>query len=156
MTEERFQWTTSQKRAQPFVESGVQRQMTATAALREYRLGGGAIRDAYWYSLYKEEFAYRGTKDKIEQIPNTYIVPETMFKPTDFDYYAKYIMRMRVSGYSEELDMRIVKNVTVESDELITKAEWRYGAQMAIDNTLGSPPMIVDRIWDYEAKIRVR
>lgn len=156
MTEEGFQWTASQKRAQPFVESGVARGMTATAARKEYRAGGGKIRDSWWNALYKEEFAYRGTKDKIEQIPTTYIVPETMFKPTDFDYYAKYIMRMKVSGYSEELGMRIVKNVTVESDELITKAEWRYGAQMAIDNTIGSPVMIVDRIWDYEAKIRVR
>lgn len=156
MSEPAFRWTSSQKQAFAYVQSGVERKMSATGALKEYRSGGGKIRDAYWFSMFKAEFNLTGVKERIEEIPMTYNVPETMFEPTDFDYRAKYIMSMKVSGYSEELGTRITKYVTVESDEILTKAEWRWGAQQAVDRTLGSPVFVLDKISEYTPRIRVR
>lgn len=156
MSEDSFQWTQSQKEAFSYIRSGVERQLSATGALKQYRAGGGKIRDAYWYSLYKQEFNFVGARERIEEIPMTYNVPETMFNPTDYDFQSKYIMSMKVSGWSSELGMRVTKYVTVESDEIVTKAEWRWGAQQAVNNTLGSPDILIDRIWEYDARIRVR
>lgn len=149
------QWTQSQKNAFPFVQSGVTRQMTATDALAEFRAGGGRIRDAYWYDLYRQHFAQVGVKETITQIPMTYMVREAMFEEVDWDLRSKYAMTMEASGVSEELQMRITKYVTVESDKILTKAEWRSGAQQAIDNTLGSPVFVIDRISDYGPYVRM-
>lgn len=148
-------WSQSQKDAFSYILSGVERQLSATNALNQYRSGGGRIGNELWYSLYKSEFNYRGVREQIKDIPITYNITEAMFEPTDFDYHSKYVMQMEVSGYSEELGMRITKWVTVESDEILTKAEWRYGAQQAINDTIGSIPLIVDSFLSYNARLRM-
>lgn len=149
-------WTKSQKVAFPFIQSGVSRQLSATEALRQYRAGGGAIRDSYWFSLYKQEFSSTGTRENIKQIPVTYMIPDAMFDPVDWDLREPYTMVMKVSGWSEELQVHITKHVTVESNQILTKAEWRWGAQQAINNTLGSPLFTITRFLEYTPYKRVR
>ena len=130
--------------------------MTATAGLSEYRSGGGAIRDSSWFRVFRETFAQVGVRENILRIPETYVIPDSMFQKTDFDFRSKYVAQMKVTGYSEELHQRITKWVTVESDELVTKREWRYGAQQAIDAGLGSPDFIIDRITEWQTDVRVQ
>lgn len=156
MTEEQKGWSQSQKIAFPFISSAITRNLNATEGLKQYRDGGGQIRDTSWYELFKETFAQIGVRDKIEQLPVTYKVTEAMFQDVDWDLRAKYAVQMKVSGYSEELGQRIVKYVTIESDELVTKAEWRYGAQQAIDDTIGSPVFTVDTFIEYNPIKRMR
>lgn len=150
------QWTKSQKIAFAFVQSGVSRQLNATDALKQYRAGGGAIRDSSWYSLYKQEFAATGTRENIKQIPVTYTIPDAMFERVDWDLREPYTMVMKVHGWSEELQRHITKWVTVESNILLTKAEWRWGAQQAVSDTIGSPPFIISRFSEYIAYKRMR
>lgn len=156
MSEEEKGWSQSQKIAFPFIQSAIERGLNATESLGQYREGGGSIRDAYWYSLFRETFGQIGVRDKIEQLPISYKVTESMFQDVDWDLRAKYAIQMKVSGYSEELGQRIVKWVTVESDELVTKAEWRYGAQMAVNDTIGSPEFTIDTFLEYNPMMRMR
>lgn len=149
-------WTKAQKIAFAFVQSGVSRQLTATDALAQYRAGGGAIRDSSWYSLYKQEFSATGTRENIKQIPTTYIVTDPMFERVDWDLREPYLMVMKVRGWSEELQTTITKYVSVESNKLVTKAEWRWGAQQAVNSTIGSPPFIIADFLEYSAYKRIQ
>jgi len=120
MTQEQTLWTSSQKRAFSYIQSAVKRGMTATAGLSQYRAGGGAIRDSSWFGLFRETFAQVGVRENILRIPETYTIPDSMFQETDFDFRSKYVAQMKVRGYCPELEQRITKWVTVESDELVT------------------------------------
>lgn len=155
MSESGVGWTTSQKIAFPLIESGVSRGLSATEALSQYRAGGGKIRDAYWYSLYKQTFEQQGIREKVTEIPITYTVPEQMFDPRDWDLTGKYAMQMKVTGKLVETGERITKWVTVESDELLTKAEWRDYAQDALFDTIGSPDMEIDGFLEYSPIMRI-
>jgi len=156
MTEPRLSWSKSQQQAFSYIRQGVGTGLSAARALREYRTGGGAIRDSSWYSLYRETFAQEGWKETVKQIPMTYVVRENMFQPTDWDFREKYIMQMKVSGFSEEIGRRVTKWVTVENDKLLTKQEWRWYAQEAVNNTIGSIPFEIDRVYEYAPLVRVR
>lgn len=154
MSEQPLQWTKSMRVAHSFVQRGVSEGLTATEGLRQFRAGGGAIRDSSWFRLFREDFAHRGVRENVLRIPETYTVPETMFEPKPFDFRGKYVMQMEVSGYSTELEQRITKWVTVESDHLLTKHEWRGHAQTAITGTIGSPIFTVDRVSEWVPLMR--
>jgi hypothetical protein len=151
MSEPQEQWTKSQRIAFPFIQKAVSEGLTATAAINEYRAGGGAIRSQDWYSLFRQEFAQTGVRENIKEIPYTYTIPETMFDPRDWDTRGKYVVQMRVWGYSEELDTYIEKWVSVESDLLRTKAEYRTLAQQAVFDTIGSPDFTISEIRQWDA-----
>lgn len=156
MSEQTVTWTNSQKQAFAYIRRGVSTGLSATGALRQYRAGGGAIRDSSWYSLYRRTFAQEGWRETVKEIPMTYIVRENMFQSTDWDFKEQYIMQMKVSGYSKEIGRRITKWVTVENDKLLTKQEWLWYAQEAVNNTIGSIPFEIDRVHEYAPLIRVR
>lgn len=156
MTEFQAGWSQSQKDAWAYVRKGVAEGLSGRAALRQYRAGGGHIGNEYWFSLYKTAFNAEGWKNSIKEIPPTYNIREEMFTPTDLDYREKYIIQAEVSGYSEELGKRVKKWVTVESDHIMTKQQWLWGIQQAIDIGLGSPTMVVDTRHQYEAFVRYR
>lgn len=142
-------WTDSQKQAFSYIRRSVSEGISATSALKDYRSGGGAIRDSLWYSLYKETFSQEGWKETVKQLPMTYTVTDKMYQETDWDFREKYIMQMKISGYSSEIGQRITKWVTVEGDKTYTKQEWRWFAQEAVDNTLGSVPFVIDTFIEY-------
>ena len=154
MSEIGINWSKSQKVAFGAIQRGASEGMTAKAALIEYRAGGGKIRDAWWGSLFRETFAQVGTREKVKDIPYTYTVPASMYQEVDWDTREKYVMQMEVSGYSAELDKRITTWVTVETDKLITKNEYRSAAQEAIFGTIGSVDFIVDTVIDWSPLMR--
>ncbi len=156
MSEQGLSWTSSQKRAFGYIQKGVADGLSASDGLRQYRAGGGAIRDSSWFSLYKQTTNLEGWKKTVKALPTTYMVRENMHLETDWDWREEYIMQMKVSGYSEEIGQRITKYITVESDKLLTKQEWRWFGQQAVDDTLGSIPFIIDRFDEYTPLHRVR
>jgi hypothetical protein len=149
-------WTQSQKDAFSYIRRGVGEGLTATNALKQYRAGGGAIRDSSWYRLYKETFNQEGWRETVKELPTTYTVTPKMHQETDWDFKEEFVMQMRVSGYSEEIAQRVTKWVTVESDRPLTKAEWRWNAQVAVSDTIGSIPFMIDRFLEYAPLHRVR
>lgn len=154
MTEQKVQWSASQKNAFAFVRRGVEDGLSGIGALKQYRAGGGKIGNEYWFALYKTAFNISGNRETIKQIPMTYNVRDTMFAHTEFDFREQYVMQMEVTGYSEELGQRVTKWVTVESPQVITKQEWVWGAQDAVDAGLGSPVFVIDRIKQWDAMKR--
>lgn len=150
MSEEELNWTSSQKRAYSFVTSAVNRGMSARSAVKEYRAGGGSIGNVQWFSIYKTAFNAFGWKETVQEVPPTYIVRKEMFTPTGLDFREEYILQAKVSGWSEELQQNVTKWVTVESDKLLTKQEWLWGLQQAVDASLGSPVFIISRRLEYE------
>jgi len=149
MSENQPTWTASQKIAFPYTQRGASEGLTATEALAQYRSGGGRIRDASWYALYKEAFAQVGVRDKVTHIPMTYTVPETMFEKVDYDYRRQYVMQMEVRGWCEELGQNVTRWVSIESDNLLTKGEWLYGAQKNINDRLGSQDLLITSVLDW-------
>jgi len=149
MTQESGSWSSSQKTAFPYIQNAVQSGLNATESLRQYRSGGGAIRDSLWYSLYKQEFSFNGVRDNVKQIPMTYSVTDAMFEPVDYDFREQYVMQMKVRGYSKDTESYITRWVTVESDKVITKREWVYGANQAISDSLGSADLTVSAVLEW-------
>jgi len=156
MSETPTVWTASQENAFGFVRRSVSEGLSGRAGLKEYRAGGGRIGNENWFALYKSAFNMDGWKETIKQVPMTYNVRETMFTDVDFDFREEYVMQMNVTGFSEELGMNVTKWVTVESPSIITKQEWVWGAQDAIDSSLGSPTFVVSRVNQWEAMRRAK
>jgi hypothetical protein len=156
MSENTVTWSQSQKDAFSYIRRSVSEGISATSALKQYRDGGGSIRDNLWYSLYKETFSQEGWRETVAKLPVTYTVTDKMFQETDWDFREQYIMQMKVSGYSTELGQRITKWVTVENDTILTKQEWRWLAQEAASATLGTPPFAIDTFLEYAPLKRVR
>jgi len=154
MSEPKAQWSTSQETAFGFVRRAVADGMSGRAGLTAYRAGGGHIGNEYWFSLYKSAFNINGYRETIKQVPMTYNVRDTMFTDVDFDFREEYVMQMKVRGWSEELGMNITKWVTAESDKIITKQEWLWGAQDAVESRIGSPPFVISRVLEWEAMHR--
>lgn len=154
MSEESTLWSPSQKNAFAFVRRAVADGMSGRSSVKAFRDGGGHIGNEAWFSLYKSAFNMYGWKETIKQVPETYNVRENMFTHTDFDFREEYVMQMKVSGYSEELGQRVTKWVTVESDSILTKTEWRWGAQEAVDAGIRSPIFVIDRVLEWEAMKR--
>lgn len=138
------QWSSSQVKAWQWVQSGLERGMTATATVKEYRAGGGHISNEYWYALYREGFSLYGKRERIQQVPMSYVVPETMSTESWFDYEEQYVMMVKLYGTNPLSGERFSSFVTVESNQLLTRREWLNLAGDAINNTPGSLPMVVD------------
>lgn len=151
MSENKTKWSPSQKTAFAFVRRSVSEGMSGRAGLKAFRAGGGHIGNEYWFSLYKTAFNIDGWKETIKQVPMTYNVRENMFTKTNFDFREQYVMQMKITGYSEDLGQRVTKWVTVENDKIITKQEWVWGAQEAVDAGIRSPVFIIDRVLEWEA-----
>lgn len=151
MSEDKTLWSASQKTAFAFVRRSVSEGMSGRAGLKAFRAGGGHIGNEYWFSLYKTAFNIDGWKESIKQVPMTYNVRENMFTHTDFDFREEYVVQMKVTGYSEDLGQRVTKWVTVESDHIMTKQEWVWGAQDAVNAGIKSPVFVIDRVHEWEA-----
>lgn len=156
MSEPKAQWSASQENAFAFVRQGVESGLSGRAALKQYRAGGGHIGNENWFSLYKSAFNISGYRETIKQIPMTYNVRETMFTDVDFDFREKYVMQMKVRGWSEELGMNITKWVTAESPNIITKQEWNWAAQDAVDAGIKSPVFVISRVLEWDAMRRAK
>jgi len=155
MAEERGGWTASMFKAVEYVQRAVREGLTATDALSQYRSGGGAIRDSSWYDLYRWEGEALGGYERFKDIPWTYTIASHFYEPSPFDWRAQYVMRMEVRGWSDELGQYVTKWVTVESDELLTKHEWRDYAQESLSYLLTTSPLELTEVLSWDARQRM-
>jgi hypothetical protein len=156
MSEQTTSWSQSQKDAFAFVRRSVGEGLSARAGLSLYRSGGGHIGNEYWFSLYKTQFNIEGWKDTIQAIPPTYNINKDMFTDVDMDFREEYVLQAKVTGYSADLGQNVTKWVTVESDHIMTKQEWLWGMQQAVDSSIGSPNFIIESRSEYTAMHRAR
>lgn len=154
MTAPSTDWTSAQRRAFSYARMGEKEGLSIAATLRGYRAGGGAIRTRDFYDVSRYAKQISDWSDTIETLPDDYDIREEMHTVVDWDFRERYVLQMEVGGYSKELGMYVRKFVTVESDKLLTRKEWEWGAQQAVDYTIGSPIFTIERIYSFEALVR--
>jgi hypothetical protein len=118
------EWGQSQRMAWGYVRAGVDSDLSATGALREYRSGGGAIRTQDWYDLWNKAEAAGDAWDKVSYLTPSDSVPESMFEMTDIKFEQKYVMNVNLTGITVQGETITEMYRYVESDERLTKQEW--------------------------------
>jgi len=100
--------------------SSVDRGMTATAGLTDYRSGGGTIRTQDWYSLAGLARETYAQGDLVTGIPFETPIPSQAYTEVEYDYGQKYVTTADVSYIDAASGQVVKRGVTVESDELRT------------------------------------
>jgi len=152
---EQIRWSASQKRAWWFAQSAQERGLSARAALREYRAGGGHIGTDYWFQLYRGVRWVESGSESIMDLPEFYKIPETFMLDVPFRYRQEYVYTAHIYGIDPETGLPAERHVTVESDNPLNRIEILQGAQEAIKYTVGTPPFIVTGISSIHAYHRV-
>ena len=120
----REEWSQSQRMAWSYVRTGVDSDLSATSALREYRAGGGTIRTSDWYDLWNKAESAGGEWEKISMLTPEDTIPESMFEPTGIKFEQKYVMNVNITGRTVQGETITEMYRYVESDERLTKKEW--------------------------------
>ncbi|MBU1621897.1 MAG: hypothetical protein KJ604_20770 [Gammaproteobacteria bacterium] len=97
--------------------SAVDRGMTATAGLADYRDGGGVIRTADWYSLTALAREARDAGDLVQGLPFETPIPGQAYATVDLDYGQKYVVTADVNYVDQATGEIVRRTVTVENDE---------------------------------------
>lgn len=121
-------WTPAQRQAWDYVKSGQGEDMTQTGALQAYRAGGGHIRTQDWGTLWHRYDEGVAQWDRLYQFKAGDVVPESLFTVVDINYAQRYTMTFKASIRDESGN--IVHSVyrQVESDRLMTMAQWQASA----------------------------
>ena len=90
-------FTPSQEQAWSYVESGVNRGMTMTGALAEYRAGGGSIRTQYWSDLWNTLKGAKSDWDTVNYYKPTDTLPAYLYVSTPINYANTYTVRAKAT-----------------------------------------------------------
>ena len=142
-------WPKSINVAWEYVLKAAKEGLTATEGLRQYRDGGGAIRNQYWYDAYNEAQVVDEIGQQIVDLPNYYQVNPYLATDSPFAWRQEWVMQMEVHGNDPETNEAYTRWITVESDNPLTKEDYGEAAQNSIDGTPGSIPFNIDDVTDY-------
>lgn len=142
-------WPKSINVAWEFVVRAAKEGLTATESLRQYRAGGGAIRNQYWYDAFSEAQVVDEIGQQIQDLPDFYMVNEHLATDSPFAWRQEWVMQMEVTGDDPETQEQYTRWITVESDSPLTKQEYGDAAQNSIDGTPGSIPFMILDVTDY-------
>lgn len=148
-------WPKSLNIAWEYVVRAAREGLSASEGLRQYREGGGAIRNQTWYDAYAEARIVDEIGDQIGELPDFYTVNPFLATNSPFDWRQEWIMQIEVWGEITETEERVSRWITVESDEPLTKAEYLDLAQQAVDYTPGSIPFQIISATDWAFYRRV-
>ena len=149
-------WPKSINVAWEYVLMAAKGGLTATEGLRQYRSGGGAIRNQFWYDAYREAEVVDMIGQQIQELPDYYQVNPYLATDSPFAWRQEWVMQMEVHGTDPETQEAYTRWITVESDEPMTKQDYGDAAQNSIDGTPGSIPFQVSDVSDYVFYRRVR
>jgi len=142
-------WPASINKAWEYVVRGAKEGLSATEALRQYRSGGGAISNEYWYDAYNEAKDLAMLGEQIGELPDFYTVNEYLAIDSPFRWQQEWVMQMEVTGRDPETGEEISRWVTVESDTPLTKSEYQESAQASITANPGSSPFEIAGVIDW-------
>jgi len=138
-----------------YAVSGVERGMTATAGLDDYRDGGGAIRTADWYSLSGLAREARDSGDLVQGLPFETPIPGQAYATVDLDYGQKYVVTADVNYIDQATGEIVRRTVTVENDEQRTWIEIEHEIEdvtAAYGVRGGGGGVIIERTHFYQAR----
>ncbi|NIW97358.1 MAG: hypothetical protein GWN13_03765 [Phycisphaerae bacterium] len=142
-------WPKSVNEAWSFILRGAKEGLSPTEALRQYRDGGGTIRNEYWYDAYREAQIVDEIGQQILDLPDYYTVNPYLATDSPFMWRQEWVMQIEVFGEDPETQERYSRWITVESDEPLTKEEYYDMAQDVIDGTPGSIPFQIVSATDF-------
>jgi len=111
------QWSASMIGAWDYAQSTIARGLTATEGLREYRDGGGSIRNESWYDMTRLARDTVDTGDRVVGQEWETPIPGSVYSVVGDDYGHKYVVVSEVSYTDAATGQTIKRSVTVESDE---------------------------------------
>jgi hypothetical protein len=120
---------------------------TATAAASELR-SYFQFSNENWYAAYRTAFAQVGNRESIKAVPMSYIIPTTMAETKDFDWRLKYNYVAKIEYFNTDTMSWTEKTIQAQSDDLLTKQDWRLAAEEVMSTLPGSPP------WDEGRGLR--
>ena len=101
-----------------YAQSAIGRGLTATEGLREYRAGGGAIRNESWYDLTRLAVETRDIGDRVAGQQIEPPIPGSAYSVVGDDYGHKYVVVADVSYIDAATEKPVTRIITVESDEV--------------------------------------
>ncbi len=122
-------FTQAQKLAWDWVVSAVDEGMSAAAALRDYREGGGAIRTQDWYRLYNQQVSYGEEWSKQSHFRTNETYPEDMWGEAPRNFSNRYVgevefqKRNLLTGELETTFRYIEADYRMSFDEIRTNLE---------------------------------
>lgn len=121
-------WTGAQRFAWEFVKAAYNDDYNMSAALREFRSGGGHIRTGDWSELWHRYTDAAATWERLYQFGDQDVVPESMHAIVNINYQQPYVMTFKADIRTPDGKILHDVNRQVESDRRMTMAEWQQGA----------------------------
>lgn len=90
-------WTNSQVRAYEYIESAVSQGIASTAALNQYRAGGGAIRTQDWYVAFSRLSTSAQAWGDVNYLQGEDTLPESIFAASPNKYANNYVASFAAS-----------------------------------------------------------
>lgn len=149
-------FTQAIREAWGYVESAVDRGLTALQGVAQYVSGGGEIATEEFAGAHDFIADAKDTWAGISAIPRTYKVAEAFGVPSPFDWTRKHVMKMKIGFTDLHTGEKGIKWITVESDEAMSRQEWDAYGQSAVLGMVTSDDVWIDDVMDYEYYIRER
>uniref|UniRef100_A0A6M3JS24 Uncharacterized protein n=1 Tax=viral metagenome TaxID=1070528 RepID=A0A6M3JS24_9ZZZZ len=103
-----------------YAVSTIERGMTATSGLDDFRSGGGAIRTSDWYYLAGQARESQATGDIVQGLPFETPIPGSAYTEVDIDYGQKYVTVADLKYVDVATGEIVRRQVTIERDEIST------------------------------------
>lgn len=137
-----LEFTTSQALAWQYVQSGVERGLSATSALQQYRGGGGAIRTADWYYLYRGAQDADYAQELSARLPDYLTIGRDAYQYSPTRYELPYIMKVKVTATDSEGYVYASFWRTIERNSNTTRAQWEQQAIAYLRNDKSIPDLV--------------
>lgn len=121
-------YTTSEAVAWEYVLNARSRELSATQALREYRAGGGHIRDSDWYYLYRSAADAEIATELSNRLPDYLYPTRDSFMYTPVNYQKPYVVKVKVTAVDSEGNVYPSFWRTIESNRNLKNKDWREAA----------------------------
>ena len=132
--------------------SSIERGLSGRAGLRQYRAGGGAIRDSDWFYLRRAGAKAYDSYGKAGETWPTLPVPPRTFTEADWDYREEYVTTAQVRYFDPVEESFKNAMITVESAGLHTLDEWENDVTDVVIASLGELFVTrpeIQRMWFY-------
>ena len=125
-------WTEAQREAWQYARAGIAAGTPTSLALAEYRAGGGHIRDADWYSLYKGALQAAYVGEWATKLPDSYTISRDIIQPVDIRYQEKFQVHVKVTVRDAAGNVYPETYRIVQSDKVLTLGEWKNAIRESV------------------------
>lgn len=127
------QWRDSQVKAWQFVENAYNRGLSQTAALQQYRAGGGHIANNLWSQTWHAYDTAGQLWNELSYYSPNQVIPERLWASTPQSFSKKYVAKVTFRAYDPESQTSQTFTRWVESNTRMTQAQIQRGIEKSIN-----------------------